>query len=245
LSPLQTPAHDLSLFLLGSTGRMGKTLLEVLADPSLGKGFQLAGAASGRDAESLKAIDRLKRGSVVINFSNPKVAIEASSRCAQSGALLLECSTGFNDSDLRVLAKNMQGLAWALTPNTSLGVFAMAEVSKFLAKLLPAEYSFHLSESHHAAKKDAPSGTAKLLVQQMEDSGGQGRVADVNSVRGGTEVGLHRLEVLGPFESLEVEHRAQDRRLFALGALRLAKILSTCPAKSEPYSPAELWNRAD
>jgi len=53
------------------------------------------------------------------------------------------------------------------------------------------------------------------------------------------------VDVLGPFESFEIQHRAQDRRLFALGALKLAQRLAMAPARAEAYSPAELWKLGD
>jgi 4-hydroxy-tetrahydrodipicolinate reductase len=241
MSTLHPKPNDLRIFLVGSTGRMGKALLSVLGDPILGQGFHLDGACSGRKFDELSSIETLHKGTVVIDFSSPAAAIEASWRCARSGSFLLECSTGFSDSEIESVKKNMSGHAWALTPNTSLGVFVMGMISQLAAELLPADYSFSLWESHHAGKKDAPSGTAKLLKKYIEDASGKDRLTAVQSVRGGTEVGNHRLDILGPFENIKIEHVAQDRRLFAIGALKLAKILSGCAPRVAPYTPAELW----
>lgn len=235
---------SIKLFIVGSTGRMGKALIEVLADPPLSQGFQLAGACSGRNIQDLEAIANLPKGSVVVDFSSPSTALEVSLRCARSGSALLECSTGFSESELNGLKKNLAGQAWALTPNTSLGVFVMGEISRLVAELLPSDYNFSIWESHHSAKKDAPSGTAKMIKSQIEMAAGPNRVSALQSVRGGSEVGHHRLNILGPFENLTIEHHAQDRRLFAMGALKLASLLAKSPPRPTPYSPSELWTSA-
>jgi len=93
-------------------------------------------------------------------------------------------------------------------------------------------------ETHHTAKRDAPSGTAKRLVQALTAAGvragGAGAAADapipVHAVRLGDAVGTHTVVLGGPGESVEVTHRATRRDVFAVGALRLAAWLAEQPA---------------
>jgi 4-hydroxy-tetrahydrodipicolinate reductase len=232
---------DLKIFLVGSTGRMGKALQEVLADPLQGKGFALQGSASGRSSSELKEIADLPAKSIVINFSSPAVSVAIAKVLAKSKAALLECSTGFSDIEEKGLHKLMSGKSWAQVPNTSLGVYLMGELAKVAAEILPQDYVFSLWEAHHMQKKDSPSGTAKLLSTRISSASSVHKNPEIQSVRGGSEAGHHRIDIHGPFERLALEHQAQDRRLFAVGALKLAKILSAQPARAKPYEAAELW----
>src|SRR5690606_3368222 len=120
--------------------------------------------------------------------------------------------------------------------------FALKQAANKLASLLPAEYSIEVIDVHHQKKKDAPSGTAKLLVSEIQNASKKfNRQIPVHSLRGGTEVGEHRVLVLGPDERLELSHHAQDRSLFAHGAIRLAKSLMRLRAKGRAYTVDELF----
>ncbi|MEO5579626.1 MAG: dihydrodipicolinate reductase C-terminal domain-containing protein, partial [Gemmatimonadaceae bacterium] len=85
------------------------------------------------------------------------------------------------------------------------------------------EFGAHLVETHHSAKKDAPSGTALAIVAAMQDD--LGRTVPVTSVRTGSVPGTHELIFDGPFEQIVMRHEARDRRVFADGALRAAQWL--------------------
>ena len=96
---------------------------------------------------------------------------------------------------------------------------AFTEAVKAAARALAAAGSFapHLIETHHAAKKDAPSGTALSLVRQL--SGAVGGEIPITSVRVGSVPGTHQVLFDAPFEQLRFTHEARDRRVFAEGAL--------------------------
>jgi 4-hydroxy-tetrahydrodipicolinate reductase len=101
-------------------------------------------------------------------------------------------------------------------------------------------WDVEIVESHHKLKKDAPSGTAKLLLAEISNAGAPSNAA-IHALRGGTEVGEHTIEFFGPDERVRLEHRAQDRRLFARGALELARRLTKKKARAKAYSAEELF----
>jgi 4-hydroxy-tetrahydrodipicolinate reductase len=111
-------------------------------------------------------------------------------------------------------------VAWALAPNTSLGVFALTTALRALDRLLPPSMEAAIFEVHHAAKKDAPSGTA-LSIQRVISPAGPGNV-QTQSIRAGEIIGDHEITFYGPGDHLTIGHFAQDRSIFARGAIDAA-----------------------
>jgi 4-hydroxy-tetrahydrodipicolinate reductase len=106
--------------------------------------------------------------------------------------------------------------------------------------MLSPEYKVSILETHHADKKDAPSGTAKMLANEVLQSGSVAAVPTY-SLRGGSEVGEHRIIILGPGERLELSHRANDRSLFVHGALKLARGVLKLKPRAGGYVPSDLF----
>jgi 4-hydroxy-tetrahydrodipicolinate reductase len=109
-------------------------------------------------------------------------------------------------------------------PNFSAGVVLFDAIVSYAAKLFARRDDFgaFLHETHHAMKKDAPSGTALLLKAAMEQAG-YGRPIDVSSTRVGHNPGVHVVGFDGPSESITLSHTARDRGAFARGALLAAQ----------------------
>jgi 4-hydroxy-tetrahydrodipicolinate reductase len=185
----------------------------------------LVWSGSARSPKDLKDLVAAQPD-VVIDFSKPAGTLAWTQAFTKSKKLpaALVCATGFEDEDVATLEKILKKTAWALVPNTSLGVFAMAQSLKTLAKTLPDDYVFSIHESHHIKKVDAPSGTG-LMLQKLLQGLRKSDVA-ISSVRGGTDPGTHTVTVLGPFEKISITHSAEDRKLFARGALILGVSLS-------------------
>ena len=112
-----------------------------------------------------------------------------------------------------------------VAPNFSTGVVLFEAIVAQAAKLFApqAEFGAFLHEAHHAAKKDAPSGTALLLKRAMEQAGFQ-RPIDVSSTRAGFIPGTHTVGFDGPAETITLTHAARDRTAFARGALAAATV---------------------
>jgi 4-hydroxy-tetrahydrodipicolinate reductase len=125
------------------------------------------------------------------------------------------------------------------SPNMSVGIHVLAELVKAAARALEG-FDVEIVETHHKLKVDAPSGTAKRLLEAVREvrearmvSGREGkpgaRFADevgVLAVRGGDIIGDHTVHLFGPGEHIELTHRATNRDLFARGALRAAKAIA-------------------
>jgi 4-hydroxy-tetrahydrodipicolinate reductase len=116
------------------------------------------------------------------------------------------------------------GIGVVVAPNFSAGVVVFEALVARAAALVAAQPDFGawLYEAHHAAKKDAPSGTALLLKRTMEEAG-YSRPIDVSSTRAGHIPGIHTVGFDGPAESITLSHSARDRSAFARGALHAAQ----------------------
>jgi 4-hydroxy-tetrahydrodipicolinate reductase len=116
------------------------------------------------------------------------------------------------------------GVGIVVAPNFSTGVVLFEAIVAQAATLFAphADFGAFLHEAHHAAKKDAPSGTALLLKHKMEQAGFS-RPIDVSSTRAGFIPGTHTVGFDGPAETITLSHAARDRTAFARGALFAAK----------------------
>lgn len=228
--------------ILGASGRMGKKLQSLVLDSEVSQNdFQLVFAASGPNDPRFNQIESAGMD-ILIDFSAVPSSLKVAKLCAKLKIPMLICTTGFDAKQIGQLTRDLKNVPWALVPNTSLGVYALKRVTRLLSTLLPSDFHFEIVEMHHAEKKDAPSGTAKLLADDIKTLRKTPNLP-VHSIRGGTEVGEHRVIALGPDERIEFVHRAQDRQLFAHGALKLAKALLARKAKRSgaPYSADELF----
>jgi len=227
MSSSKKPTRDrIRVAVIGASGRMGLKVVEVLAaaEDAVARSYTLVWSGSARDPAALKELVG-SSPDLVIDFSKPQGTLAwskafASARSKKKPAALI-CATGFDTAELRVLKTSLKGCTWALVPNTSLGVWAVAESLKVLARMLPADYSFSVHETHHAKKVDAPSGTGLMLKSLLEAARPRGSEVTITSARGGSDPGTHTVTILGPFEKIQITHAAEDRRLFARGALVL------------------------
>jgi len=230
----------IKLALVGASGRMGKKVLEALSasDDKLAQSFSLVWSGSVREKKDLKSLIA-SQPELVIDFSKPAGTLAWTEAYAGSKKLpaALICSTGFSARESSSLKKNLMGAAWARVPNTSLGIFAMAETLKKLAEILPADYTFTLHESHHAKKIDSPSGTGLFLKSVIESV--RKEKVQITSVRGGTDPGTHTVTIFGPHEKITLSHSAEDRALFARGSLVLGLALKK-QKKTGPFTLADL-----
>jgi 4-hydroxy-tetrahydrodipicolinate reductase len=179
----------------------------------------------GISRESLGGAD------VAIEFSVPDAALDNASACLRAGVPVVIGTTGWTDRlpELTALSAT-HGVSVLWAPNFSPGVqlfLALVEAAGHLFRHAPA-FDAHLVETHHAAKLDAPSGTAIAVQARTERA--LNRPVPVTSVRVGSVPGTHALTLDAPFESVTVVHEARDRRVFADGALAAARWLVKAPA---------------
>ena len=203
-------------------GKMG----HVLDDLAPERGWEVVARIGAAGNEGGRAITResLSGADVAIEFTTPTAAAANAKAAIAAGCPVVVGTTGWQ-TELPALENWVRAqngaLLWAA--NFSLGVNAFTEVVALAAQLLGGIPGFdaHLVETHHAAKKDAPSGTAIALARAASDGWGRERERPIpiTSVRMGFVPGTHELHFDGRFESIHLEHVARDRRVFAEGAL--------------------------
>jgi 4-hydroxy-tetrahydrodipicolinate reductase len=216
-------AQTLRLAVVG-LGRMGRAVEQLAPE----RGFDVVvrlDAAHNRDGRGITA-ESLGGADVVVEFTRPDAAVFNIHAALAAGRPIVVGTTGWYAALPAVIneVQRVNGaLLWA--PNFAIGVNIFEQLVEQAARLAAAASGFdaHIVETHHAAKKDAPSGTALKLAQAARR--GWGRDVSVTSVRTGSVPGTHELLLDAPFEQIRLEHVARDRRVFAEGALRAARWL--------------------
>lgn len=209
----------LPIALIG-TGKMGRALAQLAPE----RGARVTAQLGRGDAITRES---LRGAGVAIEFTSPASAAANVRACLAAGCAVVVGTTGWYDQlpALRAEVERSGGAVLA-APNFSVGVAIFSQLVAEAARLFAAAQGFdaHLVEIHHAAKKDAPSGTAKALAAAAEAA--SGRPVPVTSVRTGSVPGTHELLFDAPFEQVRLVHEARDRRVFAEGALAAARWLA-------------------
>lgn len=240
------------LLIHGCAGRMGQAVLT--AAPQHKKlcvvgGAERAGhailgqALAGRAALAAPLSAFVgERVDGVVDFSTPPAAAAAAQFCAQQNWFLVSGTTGLAAAHSRALQNAARTVPILQAGNMSLAVHVLAQAVRQSANLLPPDWDVEIVETHHRDKRDAPSGTALLLADAVT----QGRQKNVraalgrrgarrggeiglHAVRGGNLIGRHEVLFAGAGESLRLTHEAQEREIFADGALRAAAWLHRKP----------------
>ena len=159
---------------------------------------------------------------VIVDASTDEGTRRAIATARDRRAALLIATTGLSDATRAVLDGAAALIPILIAPNTSLGIAVARRLVHRAARLLGSSYDSAIIEAHHRYKKDAPSGTAFVLRDALQE-GGQ-TIADdaIISMRGGDVVGEHTVRFAGPGEFIEIRHVATSRALFARGAIDAA-----------------------
>ena len=215
--------------------------LEAPGHPHLGEdGGTLAGLAPLGVNLTANALPVLANAQAVIDFTIPRVSVELAALAAQARITHVIGTTGLTAEDEAKIQAAARHAVIVKSGNMSLGVTALTALVKQAAKALPG-YDIEIVEMHHRAKVDAPSGTALLFGEAAAEGRGISlkehsvRVRDGHtgprpegaigfaSLRGGTVVGDHQVILAGPQERIVLSHIAEDRAIFARGAVAAAK----------------------
>jgi len=215
-------SEPLPLALIGM-GKMGRALATLAPE----RGFRVVAELDPSHPEYTGVTrDALGEARVAIEFTMPDAAPANVRACAAAGCPVVVGTTGWYDQLPAVSADVARaGGALLTAPNFSVGVAVFDRVVAEAARLFSQLQGFdaHLIETHHAAKKDAPSGTAGALARTASEK--LGRPIAVTSVRVGHVPGTHEIVFDAPFEQIRLVHEARDRRVFAEGALVAARWL--------------------
>ena len=197
----------------------------------------------------LSELENAPAADAIIDFSNASCLDAVAAYVRRTGAALVSGTTGYTDeqmAELRTLAEVAPVLH---SGNYSIGVAALRHLTAQATRELPG-FDVEITETHHNQKVDAPSGTAKMLLDAVvstEDACGRGEYAPVygregmcgkrdshevgmHSLRGGTVAGVHTVSFFGPDEEVTLTHRATSREIFVRGALAATLKLAGKPA---------------
>jgi 4-hydroxy-tetrahydrodipicolinate reductase len=193
-----------------------------------GRGHDIAWRLPSKENSRSAGItpERLSAADVVFEFTAPAAAVENLLALAAGGARVVCGTTGWSRDLPRVTeAFERGGGALVHATNFSVGVRHFFSLAAAAARLYtPAGYAAYVVEEHHAAKRDAPSGTARTVADIFAKETGQ--ALSVTSVRAGTIPGTHRLVFESPEDEVEIVHRARGRAGFAKGAVWAAERLA-------------------
>ncbi len=225
------------LGLLGASGKMGQHVIRLI-ESDYKKTIHLQARASKGEPIAPLLIDT----DVVMDFSTTEAMADlaklalANTEKSQNQPKQLPAfvigSTGWKIDDRREVEALAQKTAVVLSPNFSTGIMALLEILHFASPLLEKiKYTPVLVETHHRGKKDTPSGTA-LSIQRVVSPFGPGNL-QTHSIRAGEVVGNHEVTFYGPSDRISLGHFANDRSIFARGALEVALWLAEKISKGE------------
>lgn len=207
----------LNIALVGASGRMGQEIFALAQkDPGLKIMASLTSQGPQWNEINPKQVD------LVIDFSLPGACMAALDWSVQNRKPFVSGTTGLKPTHFRHLKSASRKIPVLWAANMSLGIAVFRNLLRQLTPL--AEWDFQIEETHHKKKKDRPSGTAKVLQNDMT-AVLRRRLPPVKSYRRGNVPGEHSLSIRSKEELIKIEHTALNRRVFARGALLVARRL--------------------
>ena len=247
----------LSIVVAGAGGRMGRAIMKEILDTegiSLIGGVEQKGVpvigedlgvlATGQPTGQMVSTDleaSLAKADAVIDFTRPEPSLDIARAAAACGVAHIIGTTGFSDDQTAELGKIAGTIPIVKSGNMSLGVNLLTALVEQAARATGINFDIEITEAHHRAKVDAPSGTALMLGEAAAAGRGvklaqksAGMAGDRNGargagnigfsvIRGGGVIGDHSVRFMGESETLTLSHQAIDRSLFAKGAVAAAQ----------------------
>ena len=237
----------MKILLGGALGRMGRevTLAAEAFGAEIACGVDVAytGQPSGFPI-AVEYAQADTKADVIIDFSRPDALPELLRMAVDTKTPAVLCATGYTDVELESIRKAAETIPVLRSSNMSLGVNVLQQLVAMAARTLEG-YDIEIVEKHHRMKADSPSGTAIMLydaakVEKPDANPVHGRYGrtekrtaaeiGIHAVRGGTVTGEHEVGFYGNGEQIILTHRAENRSLFAQGALKAAAFLMDKPA---------------
>lgn len=226
----------MKIFLVGASGGMGRTFLSMQDQIEI-----VAGLASKEgEIEGVKIYNKFsdvkEDFDAIIDFSNKDLVDQTIDFAVEKHKPLIEATTGLEDSSMERLKQAAGKIPIVYARNYSLGINTMTDLAERVAKVL-ADFDIEIVEAHHRNKKDAPSGTALMLLDSVKRQRQVEEIYDrtdlhrerqddeigISAIRGGSIVGDHTVIFAGEDEVLEIKHKAASKKIFAKGAIKAAK----------------------
>lgn len=233
----------MNILLCGATGAMGQAIAKVCSN--IDNANIICGIAADEMDMSFPIyknfLDISEKVDVIIDFSVHFCIGDILEYALDKTVPVVIATTGHSDEEIALIHKASEKIAIFKSGNMSLGVSSIVKATKVLADILK-EFDVEIIEKHHNKKVDAPSGTARMLVEAVKSSkpslqevyGREGIVGKrkidelgVHSIRGGTIVGEHSVIFAGLDEVVEIKHTALSKAIFAKGAIGAAEFIVT------------------
>ncbi len=229
----------MKIILNGASGRMGKVLQAMIAEGRQGSTLAAAVDSFSQDDSILSSLSQFHgEADCIIDFSNHAATGPLCAFAAERSLPLVIATTGQTDEERAVISETAKRIPLFYSGNMSLGIAVLTQLARTAAKMFP-DADVEIVESHHNQKLDVPSGTALMLAHAVQDvrpdsnllvgrheNGKRTRQEiGIHSLRMGNTVGIHEVIVNTGTQILTLKHEAQDRSLFAEGALSAASFL--------------------
>nr|WP_269844144.1 4-hydroxy-tetrahydrodipicolinate reductase [Halegenticoccus soli] len=256
-APSSAASGTIRIAVTGAGGRMGREVIRAAGGRdgvtvALAVNRSDVGAVEGvevEDATDLPGLLAAREPDVLVDFTGPESSVEYVAACAEAGVPVVVGTTGFDDAGAAALRDASEDIPVLVAANFARGVAALRRAVREAVAALPG-YDIELTETHHNGKRDAPSGTAKSIlddvVEARESAAARERAGDrdddaagvvhgregeqprrrgeigVHARRAGDVTGEHEVLLAGNHELLSLTHRAESRGVFAEGALDAA-----------------------
>ena len=223
----------MNLLICGIDGRMGKLIEELASRDSYWQ--KIDGMDLGTPDESLT-----DNYDVVVDFSHPSALDRLLDFCIRKNIPLVIGTTGYSEEQLEQIWDASDKIPILKATNMSLGMNIVFLFVEQIAAILGNMFDIEIIEQHHNRKKDAPSGSAKYIVESIEKGLGEvrkhqyGRSGEcprekgeigIHAIRGGNIVGYHEGNFINDLETVKIAHEGHDRLVFAQGALESARFV--------------------
>lgn len=201
----------MNILICGKSGSMGQVLSSIISAD-----------------DSLHEADVQMQPDVIIDFSSPQALDEVLNLAISKYCPLVIATTGYTEQQMTDIQLASKKIPVFQSSNFSIGIYLMQRALDTLLSRMKQPYDVHLIDIHHNKKKDAPSGTAKMLVSGMSVHKPLDEIQTV-SLRSGSVVGEHQVSIQWNQESLTLTHQAQSKEVFAFGAIAAAQFLVQQP----------------
>ena len=238
-----------NIAICGACGKMGRVIYDIISNRSDCKvvaGVDLT-AQSYADFPVVEKICQLPvKPDVIIDFSHPSLLDDLLDYCLTNGVAVVIATTGYSAEQIEKINKAAESIPVFFTFNMSLGINLLADLAKRATKVLGEQFDIEIVEKHHNLKIDAPSGTAIMLANAINEEAENkyNYVYDRHSVRakrtkneigmhairGGTIVGEHEIIFAGRDEVISLKHEAHSKSVFAVGSVNAAVFLKDKPS---------------
>lgn len=247
------------IILSGSGGQMGNAVIRAVADRS---DCSIVAGISKNSSENAcfpvfnSPAEINVAADVIIDFSNPELLDSLLNYATCKKMPIVICTTGFSEAQIEKIKTASKLIPIFFSGNMSIGINLLIELAKKATKVLDGSFDIEIIEKHHNKKIDAPSGTALMIANAINNSDirdlnyvyerqskrapRENNEIGIHAVRGGSIVGEHEVIFAGKNEVLTLSHSAQSKEIFAIGAINAAVFL--CTQAAGLYNMADLLN---